>query len=120
MLRMGSGIRDANSDRIPKGYSLRTFILPSLTVSDEYSYQVVTKCFSLSMHLGPPMFFLTFTMNLFWVGYQTLKRDRGTTFDSVMSAIVFKAKLSALIKFIKDHGILEKVSGFAWRTEHQK
>jgi hypothetical protein len=32
----------------------------------------------------------------------------------------FKAKLSALMKFIKDHEILGKVSGFVWRIEYQR
>jgi hypothetical protein len=49
-----------------------------------------------------------------------LKRDRGTFSDSATTVIVFKAKLSALMKFIKDHEIMGKASGFVWRIEYQK
>jgi hypothetical protein len=67
-------IRDENSDGVPKEYGLRTFIPPSLTASDEYWHHVATKCFALSTQLGPPTFFLTFTMNPYWSEYQALRR----------------------------------------------
>jgi hypothetical protein len=67
--------------------------------------------FSSFNAVRPPTFFLTFTMNPYWAEYQALKRDRGTFSDSAMTAIVVKAKLSALMKFIKDHEILGKASG---------
>jgi hypothetical protein len=113
-------VRDENSDRVPKEYGLRTFIPPSLTASDGYWHHVATKCFALLTQLGPPTFFLTFRMNPYWAEYQALNRDGGTFSDSAMTTIVFKAKLSALMKSIKDHEILGKVSGFAWRIEYQK
>jgi hypothetical protein len=113
-------IRDKNSDGVPKEYGVRTFIPPSFTASDEYWHHVAAKCFALSKQLGPPTFFLPFTMNPYWAEYHGLKRDRGTFSDSAMTVIVFKAKLSALMKFIKDHEILGKVSDFVWRIEHQK
>jgi hypothetical protein len=113
-------IRDENSDGVPKEYSLGTFIPPALTASDEYWHPIAPKWFALSTPLGPPTFFLTFTMNPYWAKYQALKRDRGTFPHSAMTAIVFKAKLSALMKFIKDHEILGNVSCFVWRIKYQK
>jgi hypothetical protein len=113
-------IRDESSDGVPKEYGLRTCIPPFFTASAESWHHMATKCFALSTQLGPPTFFLTFTMNPYWAEYQALKRDRGTFSDSVMTAIVFKAKISALMKFIKDHEILGKGSGFVWRIEYQK
>jgi DNA polymerase III delta prime subunit len=113
-------IRGENSDNCPKEYGLRTFIPPSLTDSDEYWHHVTTKCFALSTQLGPPTFFLTFTMNPYWADYQSLKRGRETFADSAMTAIIFKSKLSALMKFIQDHQILGNISAFVWRIEYQQ
>jgi hypothetical protein len=108
-------IRSENFEAIPKEYDLRTFILPSLTDSDEYWHRVATKCFALSTQLGPPTFFLTFSMNPYWVDYQALKRGSGPFSDSAITAIVFKTKLFALMKFITHRKILGKVSAFVWR-----
>jgi hypothetical protein len=113
-------IRDENSDGIPKECGRRTFIPPSLTASDEYWHHVATKCFAVSTQLWPLTFFLTFTMNPYLAEYQVFKRDRGSFSDSAMTPIVVKAMLSALMKFIEDHEILGKVSGFVWRIEYQK
>jgi hypothetical protein len=89
-----------------KEYGLRNFIPPSLTDSDEYWRRVRTKCFALTTRFGPPTFFLTFTMNPHWHDYQALKRDKGVFSDSAMIAIVFKAKMTALMKFILKRKIL--------------
>jgi hypothetical protein len=74
-------IRAGDDDQNPKEYGMRTFIPPSLTDSDEYWHHVATKCFAISTQLGPPTFFLTFTMNPYWHEYQALKRDSGTFAD---------------------------------------
>jgi hypothetical protein len=47
--------------------------------------------------------FLTFTMNLHWPDYKTLMRGDNVFADSGIAAIVFKIKLSALMKFIQKH-----------------
>jgi hypothetical protein len=47
-------------------------------------------------------------------------RGDGVFTDSGIAAIVFKIKLSALMKFIQKHQILGKVSAFIWRIEDQK
>jgi hypothetical protein len=59
-------------------------------------------------------------MNPYWHDYQALKRDKGVFSDSAMITMVFKAKLSALMSFIRDHRILGEVKGFIWRIEYQK
>jgi hypothetical protein len=86
-------IRGENSESAPKEYGLRTFIPPSLTDSDQYWHQVAMKCFALSTQLGAPTFFLTFTMNPYWIDYQSLKRGDQT--DSALCALIFKTRLSA-------------------------
>jgi hypothetical protein len=62
--------------------------------------------------IGPSTFFLDFTINPYWVYHQALKRGREPFADSVMGAIIFKTKLSALVQFIQKHEILGRVSGF--------
>jgi hypothetical protein len=59
-------------------------------------------------------------MNPYWVDHQVLKRDSGSFSDSAMTAIVFKTKFSALMKFIQQRRILGKVSAFVWGIEYQK
>jgi hypothetical protein len=59
-------------------------------------------------------------MNPYWVDYQALKGDDASFSDLAMTAIVFKTKLSALMKFIQQREILGKISAFVWRIEYQK
>jgi hypothetical protein len=113
-------IREENSDGVPKEYGLRTFIPPSLVDSDEYLHHVAAKCFTISAQLGPLTFFLTFTMNPHWPDHQALKRGDDVLADSAMGSIIFKTKLSAVMKFILKKIIFGKVSAFVWRIEHQK
>jgi hypothetical protein len=47
-------IRDENSDGVPKGYALRTFIPPSLVDGDDYCYDVDIKCFAISKQMARP------------------------------------------------------------------
>jgi hypothetical protein len=95
-----------NSEGIPNEYGLRILIPAPFTDSDEYWHHVATKWFALSTQLGPPTFFLTFTMNPYWADQQALKRDTGLFSDSAMTPIVLKTKLSAVIKFIQQLQIL--------------
>jgi hypothetical protein len=74
-------IRGQTAEGMPKEYGMRTFIPPSLTDSDEYWRHVATKCFAISTQFGAPTFFLIFTMNPYWIDYQSLKRDNGTFAD---------------------------------------
>jgi hypothetical protein len=113
-------IRSEHSDGAPKEYGVRTFIPPSLTDSDEYWHSVAAKCFAFLTQLGPPTFFLTFTMNPYWPDHQALERGTATSADSAISAIVFKTRRSALTKWSKYPQILRKVSAFVWRIEYQK
>jgi hypothetical protein len=78
------------------------------------------KCFALSMQLRPPPFFLTSTMTPYWPDYQRLKRGSATFADSAIATIIFKMRISALMKFIQHHQILGKISVFVWRIESQK
>jgi hypothetical protein len=94
-------IRDENSDGVPKKYGLRTFIPPSLVDSDDYWHHTAAKCFAISTQLGAPRFFLTFTMNPHRPDYEALKRGADVVADSAMGSIIFKTKLSALMKFIQ-------------------
>jgi hypothetical protein len=111
--------RGENPDGSPIEYGLRTFIPPSLTDTDEYWAHVATKCFALSTQFSPPTFFLTFNMNPYWADYQALKRGGGTFADSAMIAIIFRAKISAHMKFIQAQHILGESSAFVWRIEYQ-
>jgi hypothetical protein len=101
-------------------HGLRTFIPPSLTDSDEYWHAVASKCFAISSQSGCPTFFLTFTMNPHWPDYQALKRSDGNFSDSVIMAIVFKLKLSALMNFWRARRLLGGIRAFVWRVEYQK
>jgi hypothetical protein len=58
--------------------------------------------------VGPPTFFLTFTMNSYWADYLVRNQGRGTCTDSAIGAIIFNTDLSALMKFIQCHEILGK------------
>jgi hypothetical protein len=78
-------MREGYDDQNPKEYGMRTFIPLSLTDSDEYWHHVATKRFAISTQLGPPTFFLTFTMNPYWHEYQALRRDTGTFVESVIN-----------------------------------
>jgi hypothetical protein len=69
-----------------------------------------TKCFAISTQLGPPMFFLTFTMNPYWTNDQVLKPGESLFADSAMATIIFKTKISALMKFIQKNDIMGNVS----------
>jgi hypothetical protein len=99
-------IRADDCEDSSKENGLQTFIPLSLVDSDENWHDVVTKCFPLSTQSGPPTFFLTFTMNPFWVDYHALKRGRETFADSAMGVIIFKTKLLALMQFIQKREIL--------------
>jgi hypothetical protein len=105
-------IRNQISESNQKEYGLRTFIPPSLTDSDQYWKQVATKCFAISTQFGPPSFFLTFTMNPYWIEYQALKRGSTNYDDSAMTAMIFKMKFSALMKFLEKRQVLGKISAF--------
>jgi hypothetical protein len=101
-------------------YGLRNFIPPSLTDSDEYWHTVATKCFAISSQFGCPTFFLTFAMNPHWPDYRALNRNSGNFAHSAVMAIVFKSKLSALMKCLQDRKILGVIHAFVWRVEYQK
>jgi hypothetical protein len=103
-----------------KDYGMRTFIPPSLVDSNEYWHKVATKCFAISTQFGPPTFFLTFTMNPHWHEVQALKRSDEAFGDSAMAAIIFKTKLTALMKFIQRKKILGNIKAYVWRIEYQK
>jgi hypothetical protein len=47
-------------------------------------------------------------------------RGDGGFADSAIAAIIFKAKLSASMKFIQRNQILSQVSAFAWGIEYKK
>jgi hypothetical protein len=102
-------ILDQNPEGSPKEYGLRMFIPHSLTDSDEYWRHVAIKCFIISTELGPPTFFLTFTMNPYWPDYKALMRGDGVFAESAIAAIISKIKLSVLMNFIQKHQILGKV-----------
>jgi hypothetical protein len=112
-------ILDQNPKGSPKEYELRTFIPPSLTESEYWRY-VAIKCFAVSTHLGSSIFFLTFTMNPLWPDHKALMRGDGLFADSAIALIIFMIKLSALMNFIQKCQILDKVSAFVSRIEHQK
>jgi hypothetical protein len=59
-------------------------------------------------------------MNPYWSEYQALKRGSTNYDDSAMTAMIFKMKLSALMKFLDKRQILGKISAFVWRIEYQK
>jgi hypothetical protein len=59
-------------------------------------------------------------MNPYRADYQALKRGPETFADPAMTAIIFKSKLSALMKFIQHHQILGNISAFVWRIEYQQ
>jgi hypothetical protein len=113
-------IRDPIEEDRVKEYGMRTFIPSSLTDSNEYWRDVATKCFALSTQLGAPTFFLTFTMNPYWLEFQALKRGDAAYSDSAMAAIIFRLKLNGLMKFIESRRTLGKVLAFVWRIEYQK
>jgi hypothetical protein len=113
-------VRQADEGPHDLEYGLRNFIPPSLTDSDEYWQTVAMKCFAISSQFGCPTFFLTFTRNPDWPDYQALKRNSGNFAHSAVMAIVFKSKLSALMKFLQDRKILGLVNAFGWRVEYQK
>jgi hypothetical protein len=113
-------IRGENSDGVRKEYGHRTFIPTSLIDSDEHWHHVAAKCFAISTQLCRPTFFLMFTMNPHWPGYQTLKRGDDIFADSTMGSTIFKTKLSALMKFTQKKKIFGKVSAFVWTIGYQK
>jgi hypothetical protein len=59
-------------------------------------------------------------MNPHWPDYQALRRGDDVFADSAMGSIIFKTKLSALMKFIQKKRIFGKVSAFLWSIEYQK
>jgi hypothetical protein len=59
-------------------------------------------------------------MNSYWVDDQTLEGRHETFADSAPVVIVFKSKLSALMKFIRDHQILGNISAFERRIKYQR
>jgi hypothetical protein len=113
-------IRPENSGGSPKEFGLPTLIPPLLTDSEEYGHHVTTKCFAPSTQLGLPTFFFPSTINPYRVDYQALKRGRETSADSAITGIIFKSKLSAEMKFIRHHQILESISAFVWRIEYRQ
>jgi hypothetical protein len=113
-------IRDEKLDGVPKEYSLRTFIPPSLADSDKYWHHIAAKSFAIATQPGPSTFSLTFTMNPHWPGYQAVKRHDDVWADLAMGSIFFKTKLSTLMKFIQKKKIFGKISVFAWRIECHK
>jgi hypothetical protein len=113
-------VRGVVHDDQDKEYGLWTFVPSSLTDRREYWRDVATKCFAISPQLGAPSFFLTFTMNPYWVELQALMRGSGVYSDSALAAIVVRLKLNALMKFLETRRILGTISAFVWHIEYQK
>jgi hypothetical protein len=59
-------------------------------------------------------------VNPHWPDYQALKRGDDVFADLAMAPIIFKTKLSRLMKFIQKKKLFGKVSAFLWRIEYQK
>jgi hypothetical protein len=59
-------------------------------------------------------------MNPHWVEYKALMRGDGAFSDSLMAVIIFKRKLSAVMKFIQNGEVLGRATAFVWRMECQK
>jgi hypothetical protein len=101
-----------------KEFGIRTFIPPSLTDSDEYWHDVATRCFAISTQLGAPTFFLIFTINRHWHDYEALRRGDGSCADSAIMAIVLRARLGALMRFLTVRKTFGNIRGFVWRIEY--
>lgn len=109
-----------NNDMEEKEYGCKTFIPPSLTDSDSYWHQASEKCFNLSCIYGPPSFFLTVSMNPYWIEAKALKRSNGNFSDSAMISIIFKTKLQTLLRYIQDKNTIGKVNSYVYRIKYQK
>jgi hypothetical protein len=109
-----------SSEGAPNEGGVGMLIPYSLTNSHEYWHPIATKWFPLSLQPGRPTMFLAFTMNRYLAEYQAITRGSGIFADSAIRPIVFKAKLSGLMKFIIHYEILGRVSAFTWRIDHQK
>jgi hypothetical protein len=59
-------------------------------------------------------------MNRYSGYYQAVQRGSGTFADSVIGPIVFRTKLSVLMKLITHHQVIGEVLAFVWRIESQK
>jgi hypothetical protein len=79
-----------------------------LVDTHEHWHHVATKYFAVSKRLGLPTFFLTFTITPHSPDYRILKKDGGVLADQAMGAIIFKATLFAVMKFIHKRGFWEQ------------
>jgi hypothetical protein len=68
----------------------------------------------MSTELGLATVFLTCTINPYWHDYEALKRKVDTFADSLIMTIVRKARLRALMKFLKSREILGNIRGSVW------
>jgi hypothetical protein len=59
-------------------------------------------------------------MNPHWPDRRAFKRGDDVFADSAMAVIIFKTKLSVLMKFIQKKKIVGDVSAIVWRIEYQK
>jgi hypothetical protein len=82
-----------NDDSPEKEFGFQSFLLSSITDTDQYWHGVAEKCFALSTQMGPPTFFLTITMNPYWPDYQALKRGSQNFSDSIIISIAFRRRL---------------------------
>ena len=103
-----------------KEYGIKSFISPSFVDSDSYWKQAAEKCFNLSGIYGPPTFFLTITMNPYWVELRSLSRNKSIYSDSAIISLVFRQKLKTIINFINTRKIFGEVKAYVWRIEYQK
>jgi hypothetical protein len=113
-------LRRGEESEEPREYGLRNFIPPSVIDNDEYWRSVGTKCFAISSELGPPTFFLTFTMNPHWHDDVALRRENKSFGDSPMIAMILKQRLSGLMKMLRTKELLGSILGFVWRIKYQK
>jgi hypothetical protein len=103
-----------------KEYRLRSFIAASMIDVDQYWHGVREKCFALSSQMGAPTFFLTLTMNPYWLEYQIFKRGNAQVSDATLISIVFWARLKCLIKYCRRSHLLGNVTAFVWQIEYNQ
>ena len=103
-----------------KEYGIKSFISPSFVDSDSYWKLAAEKCFNLSGIYGPPTFFLTVTMNPYWIELKSLSRNKNIYSDSAMISLVFKQKLKTILNFINTRKLFGEVKAYVWRIEYQK
>ena len=113
-------IRNQSSDSNTTNFGIKTFIPSNLTGSPAYWSEVSKHGFYLSMILGAPTFFITFTENPKWHEVEALNTEKDVMLNSVLLARVFYQKKFTLLDYIKTSKIFGEVKGYLWRDEYQK